>query len=145
MIKLKSILNVLFGTLFYASSAFCSEQLVVVVNADNPVNTLTKSEVIDIFMGKYLAYPNGDLASPIELNDDNLLKENFYQNLIGRSVASVNAYWARLKFTGRKRKASVLASEEEVIGQLNETKFAIGYIRESKLTDNLKVVYRFNE
>ncbi|WP_448247890.1 hypothetical protein [Thalassotalea agariperforans] len=145
MIKLKSILIILVSTLFYSGMALSAEKLVVVVNANNPVNSLTKSEVIDIFMGKYLAYPNGDLANPIELNDDNLLKESFYQNLIGRSVASVNAYWARLKFTGRKRKASVLDSEDDVIEQLDGAKFAIGYIRESKLTNNLKVVYRFNE
>lgn len=132
-------------TLLLPVNAYSSEQLVVVINIENPVDSLTKSEVIDIFMGKYLAYPNGEMASPIELNDDHELKSHFYQYLIGRTVASVNSYWSRLKFTGRKRKASVVNSEEEAIKQLNNTKLAIGYILESKLTKNLKVVYRFNE
>ena len=136
---------ILMFSLLFSGPSYCSEQLVVVINIKNPVNRLTKSEVIDIFMGKYLAYPNGELASPIELDDDHQLKAHFYQNLIGRSVASVNAYWSRLKFSGRKRSARVLNSEEDVIKQLDETQFSIGYIRESKVTPNLKVVYRFNE
>ncbi|MGJ8692660.1 MAG: hypothetical protein ACSHW0_09275 [Thalassotalea sp.] len=140
------ICTFLFVTLFSCiASASASEQLVIVVNKNNPVEQLSKSEVIDIFMGKYLAYPNGDFATPIELQDNNLVKEVFYQDLIGRSLASVNSYWARLKFSGRKRKAETLESEEEVIKLIDETNLAIGYIRESKLTENLKVVYRFNE
>ena len=127
------------------SISYASEQLVVVVNKNNPVEVMTKSEVIDIFMGKYLAFPNGEFASPIELSDENQIKAQFYQSLIGRSLASVNAYWARLKFSGRKHKVDTMETEQDVINLINNTNLAIGYIRESQLTTNLKVVYRFNE
>lgn len=131
--------------LFYTGLLQSAETLVVVVNKNNPVEELTKSEVIDIFMGKYIAYPNGNSASPLELEDPHEIKKVFYQRLIGRSLASVNSYWARLKFTGHARKAETLASEDEVIAVINSTNSAIGYISTSKLTSDLKVVYNFNE
>ena len=121
------------------------EQLVIVVHKDTPVESLTKSEVIDIFMGKYAAYPNGQQALAVELSDDHSLKEKFYRQLIGRSVASVNAYWARLRFAGRKRNAQVKNSQEEVIAYLNQTQLSIGYISTAKLNENLKVVYQIDE
>jgi len=121
------------------------EQLVIVVHKDTPVDKLTKSEVIDIFMGKYAAYPNGQKALAVELSDHHALKEKFYKQLIGRSVASVNAYWARLKFAGRKRDAKVKDSQDEVISYLQETPMSIGYISLAKLDSNLKVVYRIDE
>ncbi|WP_158969738.1 hypothetical protein [Paraglaciecola sp. L3A3] len=131
--------------LFCCHLAQSAEELVVVVNKNNPTDKLTKSEVIDIFMGKYIAYPNGDSASPLELEDNNRIKEIFYQNLIGRSLASVNSYWARLKFTGHARTADIVTSEENVVALINSTNSAIGYICASNLTPELKVVYNFNE
>jgi len=122
-----------------------SEQLVIVVHKDTPIESLTKSEVIDIFMGKYTAYPNGQKALAVELTDQHTLKERFYRQLIGRSVASVNAYWARLKFAGRKRNAEVKDTQDEVIEYLRTTPLSIGYITVAKLDDNLKVVYQIDE
>lgn len=122
-----------------------AEQIVVVVNKNNPIETLSKSEVIDIFMGKYVAYPNGEFAIPIELEDSNVLKAEFYQSLVGRSLASINAYWARLRFTGHIKKADSRSSEDGVIALIQETDLAIGYVRLSQVTPNLKVVYRLNE
>jgi ABC-type phosphate transport system substrate-binding protein len=131
--------------LLFCQLAKANDELVVVVNKNNPVQSLTKSEVIDIFMGKYIAYPNGESANPLELEDSNKIKQIFYKDLIGRSLASVNAYWARLKFTGHRRKSDTVTTEEDVVSLINKTDSAIGYIRISKLTPDLKVVYNFDE
>ncbi|OUR68729.1 hypothetical protein A9Q73_03520, partial [Bermanella sp. 47_1433_sub80_T6] len=53
-------------------TALATEQdLVVVVNINNPTSQMTKSQVIDLFMGRYIAFPNGEKATPIDLIDNN--------------------------------------------------------------------------
>jgi len=133
--------------IFYAchSSLLNAQELVVVVNPSNDTRQMTRSEVIDLFMGKYVAFPDGSKAVAVDLNKEQQSKKEFYQRLLGRSLASVNAYWSRLKFTGRVKPPVSLSSEEEVIQYIKNTPNAIGYIPKSMLTNNLKVVYQFHE
>jgi ABC-type phosphate transport system substrate-binding protein len=118
---------------------------VVVVNKDNPVEQLSRSELIDLFMGKYVAFPNDIKAIPVELNSDHQIKVEFYQNLVGMPLSRVNAYWSRLRFTGRKRAAVFTSNENDLIAFIVANKQAIGYVPQSLITKDLKVVYILNE
>ena len=119
--------------------------LVVVVNVDNPVNQLSKSQVIDLFMGKYVAFPGGAKASPVDIEGKKDLKRKFYQSLVGMSLARVNSFWSRIKFTGRASPPLKQPSEEAIIDYVAVEKYAIGYISRENLNNKLKVVFEFNE
>jgi len=121
------------------------EDVVIVVHQDNPTQKMTRSQVIDLFMGKYVAFPNGNKAIAVDLASEQVAKQIFYQKLVGRSLASVNAYWSRIRFTGRAKPPIEKSSSEGMVSYIAGNKNAIGYIPESMLTDNLKIVYRFNE
>ncbi|MFC7001233.1 hypothetical protein ACFQMB_06585 [Pseudobowmanella zhangzhouensis] len=54
-----------------------AEELVVVVNKANPVTTLQKSQIIDIYMGKFVAFPNGASAFPVDFESDMSLRTAF--------------------------------------------------------------------
>lgn len=147
MIKFSYLLLCLVLPLITIYSVQAGEQkhdLVVVVHKDTAVEKLTKSDVIDIFMGKYAAVIQGENAVAVDLTDQNDLKRTFYQKLVGRSLSSINAYWARLKFSGKKRRAKMLKTQEQVIQHIESTPRAIGYISREKLNTNLKVVYQFD-
>jgi ABC-type phosphate transport system substrate-binding protein len=131
-------------TLFIVS-AQAEEPLAVVVNRANPVNELSRSELIDLFMGKYVAFPNDVRAIPVELNNDHKIKVEFYQNLVGMPLSRVNAYWSRLRFTGRKRTAVFKPNESDLIAFIIANEQAIGYVPQSLITNDLKVVYILNE
>jgi len=126
-------------------SVQANEPLVVVVNKANPVAELSRSELIDLFMGKYVAFPNDDMAIPVELNGNHKIKVEFYQELVGMPLSRVNAYWSRLRFTGRKRAAVFKANEIDLIAFIIANKQAIGYVPQSLITEDLKVVYILNE
>ncbi len=128
-----------------STNASTHDPIVVVVNHNNPVNTMTQSEVIDLFMGKYVAFPNGKKAIPVELDGEQVTKQVFYKSLVGMSLARINAYWSRIHYTGRTRSAIQQPNEEKVIQFLNNTDLAIGYIPFSKINNNLKVVFKLNE
>lgn len=121
------------------------EPLAVVVNKDNPVDELSRSELIDLFMGKYVAFPNDTKAIPVELEGEHEVKIKFYQNLVGMPLSRVNAYWSRLRFTGRKRSAVFQLNENDLIAFIIANEQAIGYVPESFITEDLKVVYILNE
>ncbi|WP_057829925.1 hypothetical protein [Colwellia sp. TT2012] len=121
------------------------EPIAVVVNKINPVDELSRSELIDLFMGKYVAFPNDSKAIPVELKGDHAIKVKFYKNLVGMPLSRVNAYWSRLRFTGRKRAAVFQSNEDDLIAFIIANEQAIGYVPQSLITDDLKVVYILNE
>ena len=127
------------------SSPASPNDVVVVVNIKNPTDQLTKSQVIGLFMGKYLAFPNGIKASTVDIDGKDNLKKRFYQQLVGMSLARVNSFWSRIKFTGRAKPPLKQPTEEAIVRFITLKKDAISYISRSKLNENLKVVFEFNE
>jgi ABC-type phosphate transport system substrate-binding protein len=144
MDKFNQATTLLLLTLFIFS-AHAQESLAVVVNKANPVNELSRSELIDLFMGKYVAFPNDVKAIPVELIGDHETKVDFYQYLVGMPLSRVNAYWSRLRFTGRKRAAVFKSNENDLITFIIANERAIGYVPQSLITEDLKVVYILNE
>jgi hypothetical protein len=119
-------------------------KVVVVTNQDNNVQMLDKKGLINLFMGKYSAFPNGEQATPIDIELDEKLKAQFYQALVGLPLARINAYWSRLKFSGRVKPPVIEQTVDDVKQRLEDDESALAYIYESSVTDKMKVVYRFD-
>lgn len=130
-------------TLSFAMLALNAQAaIVVIVNKDNPINTFSQRELVDLYMGRNLYFPDGNLAVRLDHAPTSPIREDFYQQLVGKSVAEVNAYWARLLFTGRASPPQVLDNSHKVIETVHKNRNAIGYIREEDLVDSVKVVGR---
>lgn len=132
-------------TLHLFTMSLKAEELVVVVNKNNTTNSLSKNEVIDIYMGRYITFPDGGNAKPLDLPSQSDYKNAFYLQLVKQTESKINAYWARLLFSGRAKPPESVSSVEEALQQLQNSEKVIAYIPESEMTDNLKVVYRLNE
>ena len=120
----------------YAESAESTEstestEFVVVVNKNNTINALSKREVIDIYMGRYSTFPDGEISKPLDLPAKSAFKNDF-------------AYWARLLFSGRGKPPTPSASLEDALKTIASSQYAIGYIPLSHVTDTVKVVYTFD-
>lgn len=139
------IFTILIASSISASAVVAQEPIAIVVNKNNPINSLSRSELIDLFMGKYVAFPDDSKAIPVELEGDEDIKIDFYKQLVGMPLASVNAYWSRLRFTGRKRAAIFKRNEKDLIAFIVKNEQAIGYVAQSELNENLKVIYILNE
>jgi hypothetical protein len=139
---LKTIM--LMGALSFTSSVNGAE-LVLVVNKNNPTSILSRSQLIDLYMGKYVAFPDGTKAVPVDIEDDLETRTKFYYSLVGMPLARVNAYWSKVKFSGRARPPIQQKDEKAILDFLMQTEDAIAYIHESSVTEDVKVVYRFDE
>jgi ABC-type phosphate transport system substrate-binding protein len=145
MIQLNVLKKIIvIGALIFASFV-SSAELVVVVNKNNPTSILSRSQVIDLYMGKYVAFPYGSKAVPVDIEDDLNTRAKFYASLVGMPLARVNAYWSKVKFSGRARPPTQQKDENAILAFVMETENAIAYVRESSVTDDLKIVYRFDE
>ena len=138
------LLAVVLALYSFSSVAQSQEKIVVVTNLNNDVQVLDNKGIIDLFMGKYSAFPNGRQATPIDIELNDELKGQFYKSLVGLPLARVNAYWSRLKFSGRVKPPAIEQTMEDVKQRLEDDESALAYVYESYVTDKMKVVYRFD-
>lgn len=115
-------------------------EVVVIANKDNLVKLLTKKQVIDIYMGRTSLFPDGQAALPIDQDSDSPIRKLFYRSLVNKTVNEINAYWARLIFSGRATPPQTIDSAQSIIEFIKDNKAAIAYIRKEELTDDVKVV-----
>jgi ABC-type phosphate transport system substrate-binding protein len=134
------LLTALFG--LFAALPVSAEELVVIVNRANPTMELTHRQLVNLYMGRTQHYPNGTLALPVDQAPDSSARQTFYRVLVGKSVAEVNAYWAKLLFTGRASPPRSLVDTQMVLQVVRENRDVIGYIEERYVDDTVKVVRR---
>jgi ABC-type phosphate transport system substrate-binding protein len=114
--------------------------IVVIGNKDIQIKALTKKQVIDIYMGRKLTFPNGKTALPIDQGKDSTTRKLFYHNLVDKTLSEINAYWARLLFSGRTAPPRSVENGSSVINIIKNNKSVIGYIHLEDLTDDVRVL-----
>jgi ABC-type phosphate transport system substrate-binding protein len=115
----------------------------VVTNPGNDTKALTREQVVDLYMGRSSTFPNGRSAIALDLKGDSSMRSAFYQQLVGKSVAQINAYWARLLFTGSATPPMALKDTATMLHMVQENRDAIGFIDSAEATGKLNVVFRF--
>lgn len=121
-----------------------SAEIVVIVNTDNEINTLTKRQVIDLYMGKNSHFPDGTRTLRFDQPNDSPARADFYHQLTQMKLPSINAYWARLIFTGRASAPVPLSGDQEMLEVIENNKYAIGYLDKSNVNNRVKVVFELN-
>lgn len=132
------------GLTVFCLLLFCMSvraDIAVVVNIGNSVDELSEKEVRDLFMGRYAAFPNGAPAVPLDQPVSSDVRKQFYRYLTGKSVSQINAYWAKLIFSGRASPPRMVSSSETVYEMLENNKGVIAYIPAAKVNDNTKIVF----
>lgn len=121
-------------------SNLLNAEVLVIVNAANPITHLERKQVVDLFMGRVSAFPNGVPASTLDLQAGAPGRATFYKILTGKSEAQVDAYWATLVFAGRMSPPKKLPDDKALIAAVANTPSAIAYVTTQKLPAEVKVV-----
>jgi ABC-type phosphate transport system substrate-binding protein len=124
-----------------AADAADAGELVVVVNAASGVGKLNRSQVTDIFLGRFRVFPSGLAAEPIDQPDSEPLKTQFYRLLVDKDVAEINAYWARLIFSGRTAPPQKTGNGAEVLRLLTSRKGGIAYVERAWVDQRMTIVF----
>jgi ABC-type phosphate transport system substrate-binding protein len=125
--RVRQLVFLVFILLLTEVSEVCAD-IVVIVNEKNPVTSLSRSQVVDLYMGKRINFPTGEPALPIDQAAGSRLRQQYYQALVGKTEAKINAYWARLLFSGIASPPRVLPTPEAAIQIVRENVAAIAYV-----------------
>lgn len=112
---------------------------VVIVNAANPTNELTREQVERIFRKQDSTWKGwGDMQiEPVDLNDKSPVREAFTRVIHGKTVSSIEKWWQRVVFSGRGLAPPKRDTDREVINYVRDNKGGIGYISSSvRLADS---------
>ncbi len=132
-------------TLVISNSFFISNSVAevsVVVHPDNG-STFDKSVIKKIFLGKSKLFKNGRNAILISPKPGDPVRNAFNQEVLNKSETQVNAYWARMQFTGKGSPPQEMNSAQDIISAISENKDAISYLDSSAVTSDVKVVAKF--
>lgn len=119
--------------------------LVVVANPSSGVDKLNRGEVVNIFLGRQRQLPSGVPVIPLDLPASSPEKASFYAMLVGKDLAEINAYWARLIFSGRTQPPRQTQSMDEMMSMVRDNRGALGYVGRPKADPRVKVVFDLNK
>ncbi|MFN4291866.1 MAG: hypothetical protein ACK4E7_13440 [Permianibacter sp.] len=122
------------------SAPLVHAELHVVVHVSNPVNQLSKKQIVDIFMGRVTVFPDQSAVTALDLTPGDPLRARFYLALTGKSEAQIDAYWATLIFAGRMSPPTQLEDQAQLIERIRQNRHAIGYVESTRLPPHLKSV-----
>jgi hypothetical protein len=122
------------------ASAYGCADIVIVGCADVPAVSL--KEVRQIFLKRSSAFPDGTSAIPIDLSDNQSIKWQFYQKVVGKERSQVYSYWARASVSNKK------ATQPEQVQTIADLKKqlkkqgSIGYMDAKYVESGMNVLLR---
>ncbi len=114
--------------------------MVVVVNARAGVETMTRSEAINIFLGRYRRLSSGIPAYPIDHPAASLEKARFYRLLVDKDIAEIGAYWTRLVFSGKTGPPRQARDTREVLTLLASQPGGVAYLDRVQVDARARIV-----
>lgn len=136
---------VILGLCLLLAAPLAAADQVVIANPQSGVGRLTQEEVVNIYLGRYRRLTTGLTAEPLDFPHDTEQKMRFYRNLVGKSLAEINAYWARLVFSGKTLPPQVVANAEEAMERVSNRPGALAYVDRAKVDRRVVIVFELGE
>lgn len=120
------------------SASAAQAEVAVIVHAKNAIAVPSPRQVQDIFLGRTRTFADGRFALPIDQSSS--LRAEFYQTLTARPLEQINAYWARLMFTGQSSPPPQLPDDGAVLKMVRENEGAIGYVDSAQVDKTVRLL-----
>jgi ABC-type phosphate transport system substrate-binding protein len=100
----------------------------VVVNAANPMTTISRDELSRLFLKKVTTWSSGRPVMLVDQAEASPVRRDFTKAVHRKEVSSVKGYWQTMIFAGRAVPPSEKPSDAEVIAFVGANPNAIGYV-----------------
>jgi ABC-type phosphate transport system substrate-binding protein len=101
---------------------------VVIVNSDNPVTTVSRTELAEIFLKRLTKWPAGTRIVPVDLPQRSSVREDFSKAVHNRSAAAVTAYWQQQIFSGKDVPPPEKRTDADVVAFVRENPGGVAYV-----------------
>ena len=117
------------------------EGYVVVVNQANPVHRMSRTDLSKLFLKRSTAWPGGAAAVPFDLSGTSPIRKAFSQDVHGKPVWVVVAFWQQEIASGRAQPPVVCPTEEEALQAVSRNPGGVAYVSEgAALSPGVKVL-----
>lgn len=113
---------------------------VVIVNTANPVTTLTRQQVADIFMKKTAHWPHGGDVHPVDQPAVAAVRDAFSRSVHGKPATAVTSWWGQQMFSGRAVPPPQRSTDRAVVAFVREDALAIGYVTTGTPVQDVKIL-----
>lgn len=100
----------------------------VVVHESNATATLPREQIARLFLRKVTRWPDGEAAEPVDLAPTAPARVAFTQQVLGKSVSTVRAYWQQRIFSGVDVPPPEKAGEAEALEFVRTHPAAVAYV-----------------
>ncbi|HTJ97540.1 MAG TPA: hypothetical protein VL381_08730 [Rhodocyclaceae bacterium] len=117
----------------------------VIANANIADEQISKQQIADLYLGRTRTSPAGDYITLLDQSDSQPVRERFFRQMTNMSLPQVNAYWARLTFTGRQAPPQTKSNDLMVIQAVSRTPGSIGYVGSVPSDAQVRVILHLHE
>ena len=112
----------------------------IVTHADNPVTSLSKTQLSRFLLKKVSKWETGEQVQAVDQGSKQEVREIFSKAIHGRSAASIQRYWQRQIFSGKGVPPPELEDDSEVLDYVAQNRGAIGYVSRGASVAGVKVI-----
>ena len=131
----------LLGSLLLLSPAHAAEDYAI-FSLDSGFEEISINKARKLYRGKTKRL-NGKRVELSDWPENSAEREDFYQLLLGKNAAQMNAHWAGLSFSGKARSPREIktASTDSLVDWLDDKPNRIGYSPLSSVPQNANILY----
>jgi ABC-type phosphate transport system substrate-binding protein len=118
-------------------------QVAVIANKSVPVDKIDKSTLIDYYARDIWIWNNDEPVTVFDLKTKSNVKERFY-NFLGKSPSRMKSIWMKQMLSGEGKPPEALESENDMLEKVSSTPGSIGFISNSKVTSDVKILMEIN-
>lgn len=102
----------------------------VIVNKNSELISLNRQQIVNLFLGRARSFPNGKQSKTFDYKMGSTLRQNFFEWLTGKNISDIDAYWARLRYSGRMSPPKEISNIKNTLAMVRKNPNAIAYIRQ---------------
>lgn len=100
----------------------------VIVHPKNPITSIDRTLLRNLFLKKSLEWEHGEIARPVDLAPKFSVREQFTRKVLRKTPAQLKTYWNQQIFSGKGVPPPEVDSTTDVIRFVLANPGAIGYL-----------------
>lgn len=132
------ILSALITPMIFVASVSVAD-IAIIVNPKMEIVQVTSKQVAKVYLGKESRI-DGVFVDPIDQDDGETIRGEFYTGVINKTESQLNSYWSRLIFTGKGMPPDRAANDDEVLDIVSDEPSRIGYVDVGSVDERVKVI-----